>query len=145
MGKSKVLVAVGNASALESLVTLACQLAQNLDADLAALHVVVVPLATPIEAAEESLDHPGKELLAQAQRVAEKASRRLSTELLRAREVGEAIVEVARERGVDLLVIGHHKPHPHTLTESLLGSTVRYVAHHAPCRVIVQIPAPERR
>ena len=145
MGKSQVLVAIGNAGSLESLVTLACQLARNMDADITALHVAVVPLPTPLEAPEEALDHPGKDLLEQAKRVAEKASRPLSTELLRAREVGEAIVEVAKERKIELLVMGHHKPHPHTLTESLLGSTVRYVAHHAPCRVIVQIPAPEHR
>ena len=98
---------------------------------------------TPLDAQDETLDHAGKELLAQAKRVAEKFSRPLSTELLRAREVGEAIVGVAKEQGVELLVMGHHKPHPHTLSETLLGGTVRYVAHHAPCRVIVQIPAPE--
>jgi len=59
--------------------------------------------------------------------------------------VGEAIVGVAREQGMDLLVIGHHKPHTHTLSEPLLGGIVRYVAHHAPCRVIVEIPAPKRK
>jgi nucleotide-binding universal stress UspA family protein len=113
-----------------------------MEADLAALHVVEVPLLTPLEAADEILDHPGKELLAQAKRVAEKFSRPLATELLRAREVGEAIVGVAKEQGVDLLVMGHHKPHPHSLSETLLGGIIRYVARHAPCRVIVQIPAP---
>jgi nucleotide-binding universal stress UspA family protein len=113
-----------------------------MDADLTALHVVEVPLATPLDAQEESIDHAGKNLLVHAQGVAEKFSQPLSTELLRAREVGEAIVGVAKEHGVDLLVMGHHKPHTHTLSEALLGGTVRYVAHHAPCRVIVQIPAP---
>jgi nucleotide-binding universal stress UspA family protein len=77
--------------------------------------------------------------------VAEKFSRPLSTELLRAREAGEAIVGVAKEQAVDLLVIGHHKPHPHALSDTLLGGVARYVAHHAPCRVIVQIPAPEHK
>jgi nucleotide-binding universal stress UspA family protein len=77
--------------------------------------------------------------------VAEKLSRPLSTELLRAREAGEAIVGVAKEQGVELLVMGHHKPHTHPISEALLGGIVRYVAHHAPCRVIVQIPAPEHK
>jgi nucleotide-binding universal stress UspA family protein len=39
--------------------------------------------------------------------------------------------------------MGHRKPHP--LSEMVLGGTVRYVVHHAPCRVIVQIPAPEQK
>ena len=51
----------------------------------------------------------------------------------------------AKEQGVELLVMGHHKPHPHALSETLLGGIGRYVAHHASCRVIVQIPAPEHK
>lgn len=143
MTKPKVMVAVHDATAVESLVTLACQLSQGMDADLAVLHVVEVPRLTPLDAPDETIDREGRELLNQAKRVGEKLSHPLSTELLRAREVGEALVGEAREQGVELLVMGHHKPHPHALGESFLGSTVRYVAHHAPCRVIVQIPAPE--
>ena len=145
MAKPRVLVAISSEASIDSLVTLACQLSRAMGADLMALHVVAVPLVTPLDAQEESLDHPGKDLLAQAQRVAEKLSQPLATELLRAREVGEAIVGVAKEQGVDLVVMGHHKPHTHTLSETLWGGTVRYVAHHAPCRVIVQIPAPEHK
>jgi nucleotide-binding universal stress UspA family protein len=144
MAKPKVMVALRDAASIESLMALACELCHGMGADLVALHVVEVPLLTPLEIPDEIIDHPGKELLAQAKRAAEKFSRPLATELVRAREVGEAIVGLAKEQGVDLLVMGHHKPRPHTLSEALLGGIVRYVAHHAPCRVIVQIPAPER-
>jgi chloride channel protein, CIC family len=143
MGKPKVMVAINNAASIESLVTLACQLMLGMDADLTVLHVVEVPLVTPIDAQEESIDHRGKALLAQAQRVAANFKRPVITELVRAREVGEAIVGVARERGADILVMGHHRPHHHSLGETLMGGTVQYVAHHSPCRVIVQVPAPE--
>jgi nucleotide-binding universal stress UspA family protein len=145
MGKPQVMVAVRDADSIESLMALASQLSRGMDADLAVLHVVEIPLLTPLEATDETLDHAGKEVLAQARRVAEQFCQPVSTELLRAREVGEAIVGVAREKGVDLLVMGHHKPHPHAISEALLGGIVRYVAHHAPCRVIVQIPAPEQK
>ncbi|HXW16422.1 MAG TPA: universal stress protein [Terriglobia bacterium] len=145
MAKPKVMVALGDPISVESLVALACSLSQAMDAELKALHVVVVPLVTPLDAEDETIDQPGKELLAHAKRVAQKLSQSLSTELLRAREVGEAIVGVAKEESVDLLVMGHHKPHSPALSEALLGGIVRYVAHHAPCRVIVQIPAPEHK
>jgi nucleotide-binding universal stress UspA family protein len=145
MGKAKVMVAVRDAISVGSLMTLACQLSQGMDADLMVLHVVDVPRVTPLDAPDEMIDRAGKKILAQAQRVAEKFPRTVTTELLRARDVGEAIVGVARERGVELLVMGHHKPHPHALSDALLGGIVRYVAHHAPCRVIVQIPAPEQK
>ena len=144
MAKPKVMVALRDAESVESLVTLACQLASGMDAELVALHVVEVPMVTPIEADNEVLDHPGKEILAQAQRVAERFSKKVTTQLLRARQAGEAIAGEAGDQGVQLLVMGHHKPHPHPLGELLLGSTVQYVAHHAPCRVIVQIPPPHR-
>jgi len=143
MSRPKVMVALRDSSTVESLVTLACQLSKGMGAELTAMHVVAVPLPTPLDAPEEVIDHAGKELLAQAKRVAESFSQHLSTELLRAREVGEAIVGAAQEHRVDLLVMGHHKPHGHTLSETLWGGIARYVAHHAPCRVIVQIPAPE--
>jgi nucleotide-binding universal stress UspA family protein len=145
MAKPKVMVALCDPGSVESLVTLACQLAHGMDAEVTALHVVEVPLATPIEAPDDVLDRPRRELLAQAKRVAEKFSMPLSADLLRAREADEAIVGEAREQGAELLVMGHHKPHPHALSETLMGGRVRYVAHHAPCRIIVQIPAPGDR
>ncbi len=142
MGKPKVLVAINNAASVESLVTLACQLTLGMDADLTVLHVVEVPMITPLDAKEESIDQRGKELLAQAQKVAANFRRPLATELMRAREVGEAIVSMAKDCGADILIMGHHRPHHHSLGETLRGGTVQYVAHHSPCRVIVQIPAP---
>lgn len=144
MAKPKVMVALRDMESEESLVTLACQLANGMGAELMALHVAEVPLATPIEADDEVLDHPGTEILAQAERVAERFSRKISTDLLHARQAGEAIAGEAKEQGVELLVMGHHKPHLHPLAEILLGSTVQYVAYHAPCRIIVQIPPPQR-
>jgi nucleotide-binding universal stress UspA family protein len=139
------MVALRDPQSTERLVTLACQLANGMDAELIALHVVEVPMATPLEAESEVLEHPGEEILARAKRVAQKFSLKTSTKLLRARQAGEAIAGEAKEQGAELLVMGHHKPHLHPLAEILLGSTVQYVAYHAPCRVIVEIPSPHRR
>jgi nucleotide-binding universal stress UspA family protein len=144
VAQSKVMVALRDVESTETLVTLAAQLSNGMGAELIALHVVEVPRVTPLEADDEVIDRAGKEILARAEQVARKFSRKITTQLLRAREIGDAIVAEAKELGVDLLVMGHHKPHPHPLGELLLGSTVQYVTHHAPCRVIVQIPAPSR-
>jgi APA family basic amino acid/polyamine antiporter len=141
MGKAKVLVALRDAESVESLVTLACQISSGMEAELTALHVVEIPMATPLEAEEEMLDRPGREILDHARKYAADCfSRPIVTKLLRARQAGEAIVGEASEQGIDTLVVGHHQPH--TLGEILLGSTVQYVVRHAPCRVIVQIPPP---
>jgi nucleotide-binding universal stress UspA family protein len=139
------MVALRDPESVESLMTLAIHLSNSMDAELFALHVVEVPLATPIEAEDEILDHPGKEILAAATRVAERFSKKLCPELLRARAAGEGIVGEAKDRGAELLIVGHHGSHPSALGDLLLGSTVQYVARHAPCRVIVQIPPPKPR
>jgi APA family basic amino acid/polyamine antiporter len=144
MGKTKVLVALRDAQSVESLVTLACQISSGMEAELTALHVVEVPMATPIDADDEVLDHAGHEILGHARTyAAEHFSRQIATKLLRARQAGEALVGEAAERRIDTLVVGYHQPH--TLGEILLGSTAQYVVRHAPCRVIVQIPPPHHR
>lgn len=143
MARTKVMVALRDAESVESLVTLACQMSSGMDAELAALHVVEVPMATPLEADDEVLDHSGKEILALAERVAaERFKKKISTQLLRAREIGEAIVGELKDQRVDLLIMRYHRPH--TLGEILLGSTVQYVGRRAPCRMLVEIPAPHR-
>ena len=138
MAKPLVMVALRDEGSLESLISLACQMAAALDADLAAFHVVEVPAATPIDAHDEILDRDGKALLSHAQ---ELASRRFkgnfSTELLRARTAGDAIVAEAAERDAELLVIGQGSLVK--LGEFLVGSTARHVGRHAPCRVLVEI------
>ncbi len=141
MARAKVMVAVRDRASAEELTNLACELASQMGGELIALHVVQIPLATPLEAKDEGIDEEGKAILTQAARTATgKVPGGFSTELVRARNAGEAIVAEAKEQVVDLLVLGHHRRHE--LSEFLLGSTMRRVAHHAPCRVIVQIPAP---
>lgn len=144
MAKPKVMVALRDADSVESLVALACQVSGGMDAELIALHVVELPMATPIEADDEVLERPGRKILAHAQRFAsQRFAKEISARLLRAHLVGAAIVGESQEHGIELLVMGYHQPH--TLGEILLGSTVQYVARRAPCRVIVQIPAPHYR
>jgi APA family basic amino acid/polyamine antiporter len=144
MGKTKVLVALRDMQSAESLVMLACQISSGMEAELTALHVAEIPMATPIDAADEVLDRPGREILDHARKYAtEHFSRAIATKLLRARQAGEALVGEAAEQRIDTLVVGYHQPH--TLGEILLGSTAQYVIRHAPCRVIVQIPPPQHR
>ena len=145
MAKAKLMVALRERESVKSLMTLAIHLSKSMKAEITALHVVEVPAATPLGAEEEILDRPGKEILAAATRLAKRFSTKLSTELVRAREAGEAIVGEARDQGVELLIVGHRGSHASALSEFLLGSTAQYVAHHPPCRVLIQIPPPQSR
>ena len=53
---------------------------------------------------------------------------------VRAGHAADLIVRYARERDVDLLVVGHKG---HFLEDYLLGSTADRVAHHAHCPVMI--------
>ena len=136
------MVALRDVRCVEELMDLAIQLAKGTSGDLIALHVVEVPLATPLEATAAVIDQEGKQVLAKAKRVAEgRVPGRFSTRLVWARDIGETIVAEAKEQTADLLVLGHHRDREST--EFLFGSTAWQVAHHAPCKVIIQITAPQ--
>ena len=118
------IVALRDLESVESLVTLACQVANARDAELLALHVVEVPMATPIAADDDVLDRPGKEILAKAQQhAAQNFSREVSVRLVRGRQARVAIVGEAQEWGADCLVMGHRRLS--LVGEILLGSSVQ--------------------
>jgi len=140
VSKAKVLVALRDADHVDGLMRLAWELSKGMDADVAALNVVEVGPGLPLDAESDVLDQSGKEALARAQKSAKQNSRGLSTRLVRARDAGHAIVHEVEEGRDDLLILGyHHKP---ALEEVILGSTVQYVARHAPCRMIVEVLPP---
>ena len=139
-------------SALESV----CQLTEqdSSDCHLILLHVIPVPYdPTPRlgrSAGSISTFPPTRSQLREAQHVLQRARALLglfgipleSIELLvRAGTPAEELARVARERDVDLLVLGS-RPHSRLglLWRRLLGSTSRRAAHLAPCRVLLAHP-----
>ena len=144
MDKPKVMVALRDAETAGSLTKLACQMANLTGTNVTALHVIEVPPGLPIDVEDPVFERPGAQVLLLARQIASNNfSMRITTKLLKARNAGEAIVGEAADQGIELLVIGYH--HDHGLAETLLGSTVQHVTHHAPCRVLVQIPAPKSK
>ena len=144
MEKPKVMVALRDTETAGSLTKLACQMASLAGTNVVALHVIEVPPGLPIDVIDPVFERPGEQVLSLARQIASNNfSMRISTKLLKARHAGEAIVGEAAEEEIDLLVIGYH--HDHRLAETLLGSTVQHVTHHAPCRVLVQVPPPKSK
>jgi nucleotide-binding universal stress UspA family protein len=131
------MVAVRDADSVDGLVKLGCEMATGMAADLIALHVVEVGPGLPLDA-DGIVDESGKKVLARAEQVATTFGIPIRTLLVRARKAGPTIVGEAQERQVDLLVMGYHGPHG--LGEIVLGSTVKYLAQHSPCRLIIQVP-----
>ncbi len=144
MEKPRVMVALRDAEAAASLTKLACQMASLIGTNVVALHVIEVPPGLPIDVEDAVFERPGAQVLSLARQIASNNfSMRIATKLLKARNAGEAIVDEAKDQEIELLIIGYH--HDHGLAETLLGSTVQHVTHHAPCRVLVQVPAPRSK
>lgn len=134
MQLKRILVAVGGTSVDPDVLRLAVSLAKPVKAEVTAIHVIEVRWNLPLDAVlERELDH-GEELLAGVAKVAEQAGQRIETELLQAREAAAAIIDTARERAADLVLLG--MPYRTRLGKVHVGRTVQNVYVGAPCAVL---------
>ena len=117
-----------------------------------ALWVFEVPMSLPIDAAlpEERLK-TARAALARAKAVGEEYEGvEVATATVRARRAGEAIVDEARRRGVEAIVLAAEEPSRvrggallggrGAPNENFVGELTKYVVTKAPCRVILTAP-----
>jgi basic amino acid/polyamine antiporter, APA family len=119
----------------EEMVATAIALAKERGAQVDAVFVMLVPLERELDAPLPDLEEQAAASLAEAQLLGEDHGVRVEAVTVRARSIGRAIVEQARERGADLIVLGSS---PRWRRQSAFFSpTVAYVLEHAPCEVLV--------
>jgi len=119
----------------EEMVATAVALAKERDARVDALFVIVVPLELPIDAPLWDLEEQAAASLAEAVLLGEENDVRVEPITVRARAIGQAILEQAGERESDLIVLGSS---PRWRRQSAFFSpTVDYVLRSAPCEVLV--------
>ena len=127
--------------------------AEGEGATIEALWVFEVPMSLPIDAQlpETQLDQ-ARAALRRAKAVGEEYEGvEVATATVRARQAGHAIVEEARRRGVEVIVLAAEEPSrirgggrlggrggP---LENFVGEVTKYVLSKAPCRVILTAPA----
>jgi APA family basic amino acid/polyamine antiporter len=119
-----------------------------------ALWIFEVPLSLPLDAAlpEDQLKQ-ARRALAHAKEVGEEYEGvEVATATVRARRAGQAIVEEARRRGVEVIVLGAEEPSRIRggallggvgRLDNYIGDVTRYVVEKAPCRVILTAPPSE--
>ncbi len=121
-------------------------------ATIEAVWIFVIPMSLPIDARlpEEQIRH-ARQALARAKAVGEEyGGVSVATATLRTRRAGYAIVDEARRRGVEAIVLGAEEPSrirggaglggrggP---LENFVGDITKYVVSKATCRVIVTAP-----
>ncbi len=132
---SSILVSVNGSAADRDAVRLACELAHDSSAKVYAIYVIEVKRVLPLDADLAQETARGEQVLADAEHFGGAMKCPVETELLQAREVGPAIVDLAFERRADIVVMGI--PYKRKFGEFTLGETVPYVLKNAPCQVCI--------
>ena len=131
----RILVPVNGNPTDEEMVALACGIAKRTKAEVHVVYIIEVKRTLPLDADLPPEAEKGETVLEQAERVAEGWDQQIQADLLQARDVGPTIVDEARERDVDLILLGI--TYKKRLGEFDLGKTAPFVLKHAPCRVWV--------
>ena len=121
-------------------------------ATIEALYVIEVPMSLPIDARlpDERVEK-ARLALRRAKAVGEEYQGvEVATATVRARRTGQAIVEEARRRGVEAVVLAAEPPSTvrggallggrGVVRENFIGDVTKYVVTKAPCRVILTAP-----
>ena len=119
----------------EEMLATAIKLAEERGGTILALHVIRVPLDLPLDAEMLEQEERASASLIDAKLLAHEHGVRIEGDTVRARAIGEAIVQKATEVGADLIVLGSA---PRWRRQSRFFSpTVDYVLRSAPCEVMV--------
>jgi nucleotide-binding universal stress UspA family protein len=117
------------------MVATAVTLAAEHGATVEALHVIRVDLSEAIDAPLEGDEERAQESLLEATQLGDDFGVTVEGATVRARAIGSAIVDRAREVDADLIVLGSS---PRWRRQSRFFSpTVDYVLRNAPCEVLI--------
>jgi nucleotide-binding universal stress UspA family protein len=131
----KVLVPLGGGTADEEALGLAFELAKKPKADVYAVHVIEVNRNLPVDAMIHKDIEKAENILSHAEDIASEHRYHIETDLIQSREVGAAIVDEAKEKKADLIIMGLNNKKRFGIFS--LGNAIPYVLEEAPCRVIL--------
>ena len=103
---SKILVPMKLGEIGEEMVATAVKLAEERNASVEALHVILVPLDQPLDAAMAEREERAEASLEEAKLLGADHGVVVEGRTIRARSIGDAIVRAAEESGADLIVLG---------------------------------------
>jgi len=116
------------------IVRVATTLAKPWKAEVLLIHVIEVQWNMPLDAVLDANTERGEVILDEALRLAEQAGVKVNSELVQARDAAAAIIDTARDRSADLIVLG--MPYRRRLGRVYVGKTVTSVYVGAPCAVL---------
>lgn len=130
----RILVPLKGTAVDPDVIRLAMTIGRPSKAQITAVHVIEVPWNQPLDAVLDKQLEQGELVLADAAKLGKEGGAEIATELLQARDPAAAIVDTARERQVDLIVLG--MPFRKRLGRTYVGRIVQDVYLGAPCAVV---------
>jgi nucleotide-binding universal stress UspA family protein len=119
----------------EEMIATAVKLAQDRGASVEALHVIRVPLELPLDAELVEEEERAEASIAEAKLLGADHGVQVEGRTVRARAIGQAIVQEAADQDADLIVLGSA---PRWRRQSRFFSpTVDYVLKKAPSEVLI--------
>jgi APA family basic amino acid/polyamine antiporter len=135
--RSIVVPVVRSAESEEALVA-AARLAADRGSRICILHVLEMPLAVPIDSRlSDAEEDAADEILDDAEALVESYAVPTVTRIVRARTAGRAIVEEARARNAEVVVLGAPRRRRTAAGRAVFGRTVDYVLKNSSTRVMV--------
>ncbi len=132
---SRILVPMKLGDIGEEMIATAVKLAEQAGASVEALHVIRVPLELPLDAELLDEEERAEASIAEAKLLGSDHGVIVDGRTVRARSIGQAIVEEAEEHGADLIILGSA---PRWRRQSRFFSpTVEYVLKKAPSEVLI--------
>jgi APA family basic amino acid/polyamine antiporter len=133
----QLLVPIVGSRITDEMMVLACQLATEKQSSIDALYVIEVPFNLPLDARLPKERENAQEVLEQAAVVADQFGVQLTPIVATARQAGRAIVDEAKERRSEVIILGATRKR--RFTERAFGGTISYVVEHAPCEVLINL------
>jgi nucleotide-binding universal stress UspA family protein len=138
-----ILVPITSSQASLEAVTIACGVARPRQGRIYVVNVIEVLRSLPLNAEMDAEARRGEQLLRRAEEVAAAADYHITGELLQAREAGQAIIDEARDRRVDSIIMGIG--YKRLIGSFQIGRTADYVLKNAECQVWVVRQAVSQR
>jgi nucleotide-binding universal stress UspA family protein len=122
----------------EHMMVLAARLARRERADLLATYIIEVPLILPENASTPEEDRVALGVLATAEAIAQNNGVHMRSEMIHARQISGAVLDLAKREGAHLIVMGSYREGKYT--GAPLGRAIEAIATHAKCDVLIGVP-----
>ncbi len=132
---NRILVAARGNGADQAAVEMACRLGKKNKTAIFIVYVIEMNRALPIDAIIKADVEKAEHVLMEAEEFAVENDFEVETEIIQARDVGPAIIEVARQHNVDLIIMSIN--YKKRFGSFSLGTAVPHVLEEAPCRVLI--------